>query len=197
MSSTVGRDTRDAAAPQPWRPTKAEIAAAAGRTLPDLVAPGLDVLFCGINPGLRSAATGYHFDRPGNRFWPTLYGAGCTPRLLRASEQDQLLGYGCGIASLVARASARADELSAQELRDGAVRLTELVGRLRPGMLAMLGITAYRSAFGRPKAVIGPQPELVGGRPVWVLPNPSGLNAHWTLPAMVAEFARMRAAADH
>jgi TDG/mug DNA glycosylase family protein len=181
--------------PPAWRPTKAEIAAAAGRTLPELLAEDLTVLFCGINPGLRSAATGYNFDGPGNRFWPTLHGSGCTPRLLRAYEQDELLGFGLGITSLVARASARADELSVRELQDGAVALTERVGRLKPRMVAMLGITAYRSAFRHPKAVIGPQPDLIAGRPMWVLPNPSGLNAHWPLPALIAEFARMRAVA--
>jgi TDG/mug DNA glycosylase family protein len=179
-----------------WRPTKAEILAAAGRTLPELLAPGLTVLFCGINPGLRSAATGYNFDGPGNRFWPTLHGAGFTPRLLRAYEQDELLGYGFGITSLVARASARADELSVSELREGALALAERVAGLRPRMVAMLGITAYRSAFRHPKAVIGPQTALIGGRPVWVLPNPSGLNAHWPLPALITEFTSLRVAAE-
>jgi TDG/mug DNA glycosylase family protein len=182
--------------PPAWRPTKAEIAAAAGRTLPELLAPDLTVLFCGINPGLRSAATGYNFDGPGNRFWPTLHGAGFTPRLLRAHEQDELLDRGYGITSLVARASARADELSVGELREGAITLADRVARLRPRMVAMLGITAYRSAFLLPKAVIGPQADLIGGRPVWVLPNPSGLNAHWPLPALIAEFTRLRIAAE-
>jgi TDG/mug DNA glycosylase family protein len=162
--------------------------------LPDLVAPDLDVLFCGINPGLSSAVAGYHFHRPGNRFWPTLHGAGFTPRLLRPVEQAELLGFGVGIASLVARASARADELTTQELRDGATRLTELVARLRPRVVAMLGITAYRTAFGRPKAVIGPQPEPIADRPLWVLPNPSGLNAHYQLADLISEFTKLRAA---
>jgi TDG/mug DNA glycosylase family protein len=163
-------------------------------TLPDLVAPDLDVLFCGINPGLSSAVAGYHFARPGNRFWPTLHGAGFTPRLMRPQEQAELLGYGVGIASLVARASAKADELSVQELREGAVHLTELVARMRPHAVAMLGITAYRTAFRRPKAVIGLQPERIAERPLWGLPNPSGLNAHYQLADLIAEFGKLKAA---
>lgn len=166
-------------------------------TLPDLVAPGLDVVFCGINPSLKSAAVGHHFAGPGNRFWPTLHGAGFTPRLLRPGEDAALLALGIGIASLVPRATARADELSVAELREGATRVTQLVGRLRPGAVAMLGITAYRSAFRRPRAVIGRQPEPIAGRPLWVLPNPSGLNAHWQLPALVAEFSKLRDQLHH
>ena len=165
----------------------------AALTLPDLVAPGLDVLFCGINPGLSSAVAGYHFARPGNRFFPTLHGAGFTPRLMRPQEQAELLGYGVGIASLVTRASARADELSVQELRDGAVRLAELVARIQPRAVAMLGITAYRTAFRKPKAVIGLQSEPIAGRPLWLLPNPSGLNAHYQLADLIAEFAKIKA----
>lgn len=164
----------------------------ADATLPDLVAPGLDVVFCGINPSLRSAELGRHFAGRGNRFWPTLHGAGFTPRLLGPDDQAELLALGIGIASLVPRATARADELAVAELREGAVRVTQLVARLRPGALAMLGITAYRSAFRRPKAVIGPQPESIADRRLWVLPNPSGLNAHWQLPALIAEFSRFR-----
>jgi TDG/mug DNA glycosylase family protein len=163
--------------------------------VPDVIAPGLRVLFCGINPGLLSAATGHHFARPGNRFWPALHGSGFTPRLLQPAEQDELIGYGLGITNLVARASAQASELSTAELTVGGERLTELVGRYRPGWVAVVGISAYRTAFDRRKAAIGRQPELIADRRVWVLPNPSGLNAHWQLPALVAEFGRLRAVA--
>jgi TDG/mug DNA glycosylase family protein len=172
------------------------LAGAVNRTIPDVLAPGLRVLFCGINPGLVSAATGHHFARPGNRFWPALHGSGFTPRLLRPAEQDELPRYGLGLTNLVARASAQAAELSTEELTAGGARLTELVGRYRPGWLAVVGISAYRTAFGRRKAVIGRQDERIADRPVWVLPNPSGLNAHWQLPALSAEFARLRVVAD-
>lgn len=176
-------------------PTAAELAAARERTIPDVVAAGLDVLFAGINPGLYSAATRFHFARPGNRFWPALHGSGCTPRLLRPAEQDELLGLGLGITNIVARATARAQELTGAELREGATSLTKLVGVYRPRFLAVVGISAYRTAFGRPKAVIGEQAELLGETRLWVVPNPSGLNAHYQLPALVAEFATLRAAA--
>ena len=176
----------------PPRPTRAELVAAAGRTIADVAGPGLSVLFCGINPGLYSAATGYHFARPGNRFWPALHESGFTDRLLRPSEQEQLLGYGLGITNIVARSTARADELSAAELVAGGQLLAAKVARLRPRWLAVVGVTAYRTAFGLPRAAVGPQDDLVGGVRVWVLPNTSGLNAHWTPPALAAEFARLR-----
>lgn len=162
--------------------------------MPDVVADGLRVLFCGINPGLMSAATGHHFARPGNRFWPVLHASGFTPRQLRPSEQEELLSYGLGVTNVVARASARADELSAQEYREGGRVLTEKVTRLRPGWLAVVGVTAYRTAFADRRAAIGPQ-RSIGGARVWVLPNPSGLNAHWTLETMAEEYGRLRAAA--
>jgi double-stranded uracil-DNA glycosylase len=158
------------------------------------VAPGLRVLFCGINPGLYSAATGYHFARPGNRFWPALHASGFTGRQFRPDEQDQLPGLGLGITNIVPRATARADELSITELRDGARSLTELTARLSPRWLAVLGVSAYRTAFGHPRAVVGMQEDLVGGTAVWILPNPSGLNAHWTPTTLAAEFCRLRAA---
>jgi double-stranded uracil-DNA glycosylase len=170
------------------------VAAAAGLTIPDVLGPGLRVLFCGINPGLYSAATGHHFARPGNRFWPALHASGFTSRQLRPDEQGLLPGLGLGITNIVARSSARADELGAAELAQGARRLTALVGRVEPGWLAILGVTAYRAAFGRPHAVVGPQPELIGQTRLWILPNPSGLNAHWTAAQLAAEFARLRAA---
>lgn len=157
-----------------------------------MIAPGLDVLFCGINPGLYSGATGYHFARPGNRFWPALHAGGFTPRLLDPSEQDELLTLGLGITNVVARATARADELTAAELRAGGARLTRTVTRYRPRWLAVVGITAYRTAFDRPKATVGRQPGRIGATRVWVLPNPSGLNAHWTPATLAKAFAELR-----
>lgn len=168
--------------------------AAAGRPVPDLVAPGLRVLFCGINPSLYSAVTGHHFARPGNRFWPALHRGGFTDRQLAPWEQDELLRRGCGITNVVARSTATAAELSDEELRTGGARLIVKLRRLRPAMLAVLGIGAYRAAFGRPQAVLGPQPERVGGTPVWVLPNPSGLNAHYRIEQLAVLFAELRAA---
>ncbi|WP_101784284.1 G/U mismatch-specific DNA glycosylase [Nonomuraea indica] len=158
----------------------------------DVLGPSLDVLFCGINPGLMSEATGHHFARPGNRFWPALHLSGFTPRRLAPSEQHLLPRYGLGITNVVARPSAKASELTREELVEGGRRLAALVAEVRPKMLAVLGVSAYRTAFACPKAVVGPRPETVGGAPVWVLPNPSGLNAHWTLAGIVEELRRMR-----
>ena len=176
-------------------PTRAELEAARDRLLPDVVAPGLRVLFCGINPGLVSAFTGHHFARPGNRFWPALHVSGFTPRLLRPDQQDDLLDLGLGITNVVARASARADELTTVELLEGGRLLREKVLALEPRWLAVVGVTAYRVAFAAPRARIGPQAEAVGATRVWVLPNPSGLNAHYTPATLAAEFARLREAA--
>ncbi|MFD2417911.1 G/U mismatch-specific DNA glycosylase [Amycolatopsis pigmentata] len=167
------------------------LAAAQNATIPDIVAPGLHVLFCGINPGLYSGATGHHFARPGNRFWPALHASGFTPRRLRPAEQAELLTFGLGITNLVARATARADELTGAELREGAAVLEDKIARYRPRWLAVVGITAYRTAFGRPKATVGRQPEQLGETKVWVLPNPSGLNAHWTAATLAEEFGRL------
>ncbi len=179
------------------RPSSWDLTAARDKTIPDVAAPGLRVLFAGINPGLYSAATGYHFARPGNRFWPALYAAGFTDRVLRPEEQEELLTLGLGITNVVARATARADELTADEVRAGGRVLTAKVARLRPQWLAVVGITVYRTAFGRPGAAIGRQAEeTLGGARVWVLPNPSGLNAHWNDAALAAEFARLREAAS-
>ncbi|MEB8344216.1 G/U mismatch-specific DNA glycosylase [Streptomyces endophyticus] len=177
------------------RLTQADLEAARDRLVPDVVASGLRVLFCGINPGLMTAATGHHFARPGNRFWPVLHLSGFTPRQLKPSEQQELLSYGLGITNVVARATARADELSAQEYREGGRVLAEKVAELRPRWLAVVGVTAYRSAFGEPKAKIGPQERTIGGARVWALPNPSGLNAHWTAATMAEEYGRLREAA--
>ncbi|MFJ7989842.1 G/U mismatch-specific DNA glycosylase [Streptomyces sp. NPDC096351] len=161
-----------------------------------MVTGGLSVLFCGINPGLMTAATGHHFARPGNRFWPVLQLSGFTPRRLRPDEQEELLGYGLGITNVVARATARADELTREEYREGGRILAAKVERLAPRWLAVVGVTAYRTAFDEPKAVIGPQERVIGSTRVWALPNPSGLNAHWTAETMAAEYARLRAAAE-
>ncbi|WP_039791927.1 G/U mismatch-specific DNA glycosylase [Amycolatopsis sp. ATCC 39116] len=174
------------------RPTREQLAAAAGTTIPDVLRPGLDVLFCGINPGLYSGATGYHFARPGNRFWPALHASGFTPRRFDPSEQDELLDLGLGITNVVNRATARADELTGDELRAGGVRLAAKVAEYRPRWLAVVGITAFRTAFDRPKATVGRQPDPLGETRVWVLPNPSGLNAHWTPTTLAEAFADLR-----
>ncbi|MGI5341462.1 G/U mismatch-specific DNA glycosylase [Streptomyces sp. CA-181903] len=177
------------------RPTPEELEAARDRLVPDVVADGLHVLFCGINPGLMSAATGHHFARPGNRFWPVLYASGFTPRRLHPSEQHLLPQYGLGITNVVARATARADEIGDEEFREGGRLLVEKVERLRPRWLAVAGVTAYRTAFGDKKARIGPQDRTIGTTRIWALPNPSGLNAHWSLATMAEEFGRLREAA--
>jgi TDG/mug DNA glycosylase family protein len=179
------------------RPTKEQLAAAHGRTIKDVIAPGLRVLFCGINPSLYSAATGWHFARPGNRFWPALHAGGFTPRLLHPSEQETLAELGLGITNVVGRATARADELTGHELREGGKMLAGKVAAFRPQWLAVVGITAYRTAFDAPKGKIGRQAARIGGAAVWVLPNPSGLNAQWTPVALAAEFSRLHKTATH
>ena len=177
----------------PFKPTRAEILAAIGKTVPDVIAPGLKVLFCGINPGLYTAAVGHHFARPGNRFWPALYRAGFTPRLLSPFEERELLDYGCGITNLVDRATASADELTVKELIEGARRLEAKVRRYKPRCLAVLGIGAYRRAFRRPKVAVGRQKETIAGTKIWVLPNPSGLNANYQTEDFTAMFKALRA----
>jgi double-stranded uracil-DNA glycosylase len=174
------------------RPSKAQLQAARGATLPDLIGPGLRVLFCGINPSLYSAVVGHHFARPGNRFWPTLHASGFTPRLLRPSEEPELLASGSGITNVVERATATAAELSAEELIGGGERLRARVMHHAPRVLAVLGITAYRESFHRPGAAYGLQPETIGATRLWVLPNPSGLNAHFQLPELARVFAELR-----
>ena len=161
----------------------------------DLVRPGLAVLFCGINPGVRSGQLGRHFARPGNRFWKVLHGAGFTDRLLTAAEQEQLLDFGLGITNLVARTSRAATDLTVAELRAGARRLERDVAGWSPGFVAVLGVSAYRSAFGRPRAAIGRQPESIGGSGLWVLPNPSGLQARYQLAEMIDLYSELRRAA--
>lgn len=175
-------------------PSKAHLESARGRTIPDVLGPDLDVVFVGINPGLWSGAAGHHFARPGNRFWKALHGSGFTERLFSPLEDTTLLERGLGLTNLVARTTATADELAADELRQGATALGERLARLRPRMIAVLGIGAFRTGFRRPKAIVGPQDGAPGGPRLWVLPNPSGLNAHYQLPELVERFGELRAA---
>lgn len=178
------------------KPTRADLQAAADKTLADVIAPGLNVLFCGINPGLYSAAVGHHFGRPGNRFWPTLSAAGFTPRLFTPADEQELLPLGYGITNIVGRASAAADELSVDEIVAGGKVLRRKVLRYKPRYLAVLGVTAYRVAFAVPKAAVGLQPDGIGETAVWVLPNPSGLNAHYQAAALARVFGELREAAS-
>jgi TDG/mug DNA glycosylase family protein len=184
--------TRSRAATSSGRPSSAELAAAADKGIRDVIAPGLRVLFVGINPGLYSAATGHHFARPGNRFWPALHLSGFTERQLHPSEQDELLARGCGITNLVNRGTASADELDPAEFVAGRKRLAAKVRRYRPRVLAFLGVGAYCHAFSLKDAPVGPQPQRFEGAAVWVLPNPSGLNANYQLPALVKLFRSLR-----
>ncbi len=179
-----------------WKPAPEEIRAAAGKTVPDVIAPDLRVLFCGINPGLYSGAVGHHFARPGNRFWPALHAAGFTERRLTAFEERELLGIGYGITNLVERATAAAAELSSEELAAGAERLEAKVLHYRPRVVAVLGIGAYRTAFSRPRAAPGPQEERIASALAWVLPNPSGLNAHYRPEDLAQAFRVLRMAVE-
>lgn len=181
--------------PQTPPPTRQELRTAYGRTLPDLVGPEMQLVLVGINPSLLSAWRGYHFARPGNRLWPTLHAAGFTSVRFDPAQQEELLPLGIGITNLVARATARADELTADELRAGVAPLTRLIRRWRPPWVAFLGLSAYRSAFNRPRAVVGLQDESLAGARVWLLPNPSGLNAHYQQDALTAAYAQLRRAA--
>src|SRR5215207_7490419 len=174
------------------RPSPADLEAAEGRFVPDVLRPGLRVLFCGINPGLWSAAVGHHFARPGNRFWKALHLGGFTPRLLAPDEEGELLALGLGITNLVERAIAGAAELGQDELRAGGSRLAAKLAAARPEVVAVLGVGAYRTAFDRPKAAVGPQPDPIAGSRAWLLPNPSGLNAHYQLPDLAEAFAELR-----
>jgi double-stranded uracil-DNA glycosylase len=178
------------------RPTREELQAAAGKTVPDVIAPALRVLFCGINPGLYTAAVGHHFARPGNRFWPALHAAGFTDRLLSPYEEADLLQWGYGITNLVERATAAANEIGREEYREGAHRLETKARRYHPGMIAILGLEAYRRAFDRPRAGLGEQPERLGPARLWVLPNPSGLNAHYQAGDFARLFRELRSAAE-
>ncbi len=182
--------------PAPRRPSREELIAAAGRTVRDVIRPGLRILFAGINPGLYSAAVGHHFARPGNRFWPALYAAGLTPRLVAPHEEHELLALGYGVTNIVARSTATAVELSTPELTRGALSLQTKVRRYHPRVLAVLGVTAYRAAFSRRHAALGRQPDTIGDTVIWVLPNPSGLNAHYTPKALAPLFRAVRNAVD-
>ncbi len=178
----------------PWRPTPEQLRAAETKKLRDIIAPDLGVLFCGINPGLYSAAVGHHFARPGNRFWPALHAAGFTPHLFTGFEDRLLLPLGFGVTNVVARTTASADELSNEELIEGGRLLRRKVLRYQPRFLAIVGFTAYRIAFANRKAVGGRQPEPIGSTIVWVLPNPSGLNAHHQPAALTKLFRELRLA---
>jgi double-stranded uracil-DNA glycosylase len=178
-----------------YRPTKTAIASSEGARVPDVIEPDLLVLFCGINPGLYSGAVGHHFARPGNRFWRTLHASGFTPRVLSPFEETELLGFGLGITNLVNRATATATSVPDTQLRRGAANLRRKVRRYRPRWLAVLGLGAYRTAFGRPLASIGRQQETLGETRIWLLPNPSGLNAHYQLPHLARVFSELREAA--
>lgn len=170
------------------KPTKEEIQAAYGKTVPDIIAPNLRVLFCGINPSLYSAAVGHHFARPGNRLWKTLHLAGFTDHVYAPAEDQRLLTLGYGMTNIADRATARADELSYDELLAGQQTLAAKMQIYQPQILAILGISAYRIAFQQPKAQIGHQPTCLGNTAIWVLPNPSGLNAHYQLPDLAQVF---------
>jgi TDG/mug DNA glycosylase family protein len=162
--------------------------------VPDVIAPGLRVLFCGINPGLYTAAVGHHFARPGNRFWPALFAAGFTDRLLSPFEEHELLANGYGITNVVERATATAAELSVEEYIEGGRQLETKARRYRPRFIAVLGVGAYRTAFDKPKAKLGLQPESIGETFLWVLPNPSGLNAHYQPKDLARLFKELRLA---
>jgi TDG/mug DNA glycosylase family protein len=174
------------------RPTKADLLAAVNKTIPDLIKPGLAVLFCGINPGLYSAAIGHHFGRPGNRFWPTLHASGFTPRLFSPYEEHLMLDLGFGITNVVERATASADQLESHEFVAGGKRLRARVKKYAPRFLAVLGIGAFRTAFDKPKATLGLQDETLGETRLWVLPSPSGLNAHYQPADLAIVFRELR-----
>ncbi len=178
--------------PKPWKPTKEQLLAATEKTVRDVIAPNLRVLFCGINPGLYTAAVGHHFARPGNRFWPALYAAGFTDRLLSPFDERELLKSGYGITNVVPRTTATADLLTKEEIVAGGKRLQAKVLRYHPRVLAVLGVGAYRTAFNQPKATVGRQQDLIGDTILWVLPNPSGLNANYQPPALAKLFRELR-----
>jgi TDG/mug DNA glycosylase family protein len=182
---------------KPWKPTKEQLLAATEKTVRDVIAPDLRVLFCGINPGLYTAAVGHHFARPGNRFWPTLYAAGFTDRVLSPFAERELLKSGYGITNVVPRATVSADLLTKEEIVAGGEKLKAKVLRYRPRVLAVLGLGAYRTAFAKPKATVGRQEERIGDTVVWVLPNPSGLNANYQPAALAKLFRELKEATDH
>jgi double-stranded uracil-DNA glycosylase len=180
---------------RPWKPTKEQLLAATGKTVRDVIAPDLRVLFCGINPGLYTAAVGHHFARPGNRFWPALHAAGFTSRILSPFEERELLKSGYGITNVVPRTTASADMLTKEEIVAGGERLRAKVLRYRPRILAILGVGAYRTAFNQPKASVGRQQDRIGETVLWVLPNPSGLNANYQAADLARLFRDLRESA--
>lgn len=182
--------------PRTRRPTRAELEAAKDLVVPDLIAPNLRVLFCGINPGLYTAAIGHHFGRPGNRFWPALFAAGFTDRLLSPYDERELLARGYGITNVVPRATARADELTTEELLEGGRTMVEKIELYRPRIFAVLGVGAYRVAMNRRDAKVGRQEETIGETRLWVLPNPSGLNAHYQSDVLAQVFRELKEASD-
>ena len=181
---------------KPWKPTKEQLLAATEKTVEDVIAPKLRVLFCGINPGLYTAAVGHHFARPGNRFWPALYASGFTDRVLSPFAERELLKSGYGITNVVPRTTNSADQLSREEIIAGGEQLRAKVLRYRPGVLAVLGVGAYRTAFNRPKACIGRQEETIGDTALWVLPNPSGLNANYQAADLARLFRELKDFSD-
>jgi double-stranded uracil-DNA glycosylase len=193
-ASSMVRNRAAAKTREPFKPTRQQLIDAAGKTLPDVIAPNLRVLFCGINPGLYTAAVGHHFARPGNRFWPALFQSGFTDRLLSPFAEDELLKSGLGISNVVAPATATAAELTREDFVAGGRSLALKVKKYQPGIVAILGVGAYRQAFDRPKATIGEQAERIHAARVWVHPNPSGLNANYQLPDLVKLFRALREA---
>jgi double-stranded uracil-DNA glycosylase len=190
------RNRLPAKAREPFKPTKQQLIEAAGKTLPDVIAANLRVLFCGINPGLYTAAVGHHFARPGNRFWPALFQSGFTERLLSPFEEHELLESRLGISNVVPHATATAAELTREDFVAGGRSLAAKVHKYQPRVVAILGVGAYRQAFDRPKSTIGEQAERIHAARVWVLPNPSGLNANYQLPDLVKLFQALREALE-
>lgn len=180
----------------PFRPTKQQLLDACDKIVPDVIAPNLKVLFSGINPGLYSAATGHHFARPGNRFWPALFAGGFTSRVLSPWEETELLNSRFGITNIARRASATADQLDRQELIKGAKQLVGKVKKFKPEVLAIVGVGAYRTAFAKPNAQLRLQPETIGSTRIWLLPNPSGLNAHYQPRDLARLFKELRRFVD-
>ncbi len=177
----------------PFRPTPAQLKAAVTKTVPDLIAPNLKILFCGINPGLYSGATGHHFARPGNKFWPALKLAGFTQAQLSPFDEHELLARGLGVTNVVMRTTATAAELAKEEYVSGGKALKRKAVKYKPRVVAFLGIGAFRDAFDLPKAVMGLQEMTIGPSHVWVLPNPSGLNAHYSVQKLAMEFEKLKA----
>jgi TDG/mug DNA glycosylase family protein len=181
---------------KPWKPTREQLLAATEKTVRDVIAPNLRVLFCGINPGLYTAAVGHHFARPGNRFWPALHAGGFTDRLLSPFDERELLKSGYGITNVVSRTTASADQLAREEIIAGGEQLRAKVLRYQPRVLAVLGVGAYRTAFNQPKAAVGRQAETIGNTVLWVLPNPSGLNANYQAADLARLFRELKDFAD-